>query len=204
MSPDAPTLVVVATDTPSPAPTDNPAPDPAPLATDTATPFSTDTLTPTDTPSPTETSTTTATATVVLPVPPYGTFDIQPETLVLSADPGRPDHSLASGTVVVHVSTNAAHGFVLRLVGTGLRTGAGRAAVPGPPRLRIRDADDPSARGFYVSTAQGQDLVLAESPVPVPVGQTVELRVTFECEADFTTSADSYDTLLQFDFEPRY
>jgi hypothetical protein len=114
-----------------------------------------------------------------------------------------PNRDLTSGVIVVHIATNAANGFVLRLVGDGLRTRTGQVLPHHAPSLTVHG---PGSREhvFDLTALGSRGIVLADWPDPVPDGQQLEFRLLVSAEVDFTTPPDSYTTQLRLDFEPRY
>jgi len=111
---------------------------------------------------------------------------------------------MTSGLVTIHVATNAAHGFVLRLLGDNLQSTAGRVVGVRPPGLHVDDADGLGRHAMDISRLRSGGIVLVDWPDPVPEGQALEFRLLLAADVDFTTSADSYITHLHFSFEPRY
>jgi hypothetical protein len=131
-------------------------------------------------------------------------MDVQPATLTFAADPGDPKRDMTSGVVVIHVATNAAHGFVLRLLSNDMRPATGLAAVLHLPRLHLAHPDGSARTDVDVGQLGSQGLVLADSPDPVPDRQALEFRLLLTTDVDFTTSPESYIANLRFSFEPRY
>ncbi len=128
---------------------------------------------------------------------------MQPAALTLAADPGLPDAGLRSDSLVIDVSTNAMHGFVLRLVADGAGTATGRSVAVHTPGLAILDGQGNEHR-FDLSALAPPGLVLADVEGPVPDGQTLQYRVQLTAAVDFATAPETYHTQLRIDFEPRY
>ncbi|MBV9543676.1 MAG: hypothetical protein JOY61_04805, partial [Chloroflexi bacterium] len=144
-----------------------------------------------------------ASPTEALPVAPFGSIEVDPETLTFAADPAVSNRDLTSGLIVVRVATNAANGFVLRLVSDALQIRTGQHVTSHTPRLSV--AEPGVQQQVFDLTALGsQGIVVADWPHPVPDGQQLEFRLLVSTEVDFTTAADSYATRLRLDFEPRY